>query len=36
MGSLVSPIVANLHMESFERKALSSAINPQGMVQVCG
>ena len=30
MGSLVSPIVANLYMESFERKALSSAINPPG------
>ena len=32
MGSPVSPIVTNLHMECFERKALSSAINPQGMV----
>ena len=30
MGSLVSPIVANLYMDCFERKALSSAINPQG------
>ena len=28
MGSLVSPIVANLNMEYFERKALASAINP--------
>ena len=28
MGSLVSPIVANLYMEHFERKALRSAINP--------
>ena len=28
MASLVSPIVANLYMECFERKALSSAINP--------
>ena len=27
MGSPVSPIVANLYMESFERKALASAIN---------
>ena len=27
MGSPVSPIVANLYMECFERKALSSAIN---------
>ena len=28
MGSSVSPIVANLYMEYFERKALVSAINP--------
>ena len=28
MGSPVSPIVANLYMECFERKALSSVINP--------
>ena len=28
MGSLVSPTVTNLYMESFERKALSYAINP--------
>ena len=28
MGSLVSPIVANLDMEHFERKALRSASNP--------
>ena len=32
MGSPVSPIVANLYMESFERKAIASAINPPGMV----
>ena len=32
MGSPVSPIVANLYMESFERKALRSANNPPGMV----
>ena len=30
MGSPVSPIVANLYMECFERKALLSAINPPG------
>ena len=30
MGSLVSPIVANLYMEHFERKALKSVINPPG------
>ena len=30
MGSPVSPIVANLYMECFERKALASAINPPG------
>ena len=29
MGSPVSPIVANLYMECFERTALSSVINPQ-------
>ena len=28
MGSPVSPIVANLYMECFERKALRSVINP--------
>ena len=28
MGSPVSPIVANLYRECFERKALSSANNP--------
>ena len=32
MGSPVSPIVANLYMESFERKAIASASNPPGMV----
>ena len=30
MGSLVSPIVANLYMECFERKVLVSAIYPLG------
>ena len=29
MGSHVSPIVANLYMEHFERKALRSATTPQ-------
>ena len=33
MGSPVSPIVANLFMEDFERKALTAAIYPpQGLV----
>ena len=32
MGSPISPIVANLYMEHFERKALRSAVNPPGMV----
>ena len=36
MGLPVSPIVANLYMESFERKAIVSAINPPSLVQVCG
>ena len=31
MGSLVSPIVANLYMEDFERKALLSASLPLGI-----
>ena len=30
MGLPISPIVANLYMESFERKAIASAINPPG------
>ena len=30
MGSPVSPIVANLYMEHFEREALLSASNPPG------
>ena len=30
MGSLVSPIVANLYMEHFEGEALRSASHPQG------
>ena len=32
MGSSIIPIVANLYMEHFERKALRSATNPPGMV----
>ena len=32
MGSLVSPIVVNLYMEYFDRKALRSAVKPPGMV----
>ena len=32
MGSPVSPIVANLFMEDFERKALVSVSHSQGMV----
>ena len=36
MDSLVSPIVANLYMEYFEQKALSTAPYPQVLVQVCG
>ena len=30
MGSPISPIVANLYMEHFERKTLKSATNPPG------
>ena len=37
MGSAVSPIVANLYMECFERKTLSSANNlPQAWWMICG
>ena len=36
MGSPVSLIVANQYMEYFEQKALSTAPNPQALVQVCG
>ena len=35
MGSLVSPIVANLYMEYFEQKALSTA-TPKIIAQVFG
>ena len=35
MGSPVSPIVVNLYMEHFERKAQRSASNPQ-VCYVCG
>ena len=31
MGSLVSPIVANLYMEHFEGEVLRSALNPPGI-----
>ena len=36
MGSLVSPIVANLYMEHFEREALSTTATPQAMDATCG
>ena len=36
MGSPISPIVANLYMEYFDQKALSTAPQPQALVQVCG
>ena len=36
MGSLVSPVVANLYMEYLEQKALSTAPTPHILVQVCG
>ena len=35
MGSPVSPIVANLYMECFEQKALSTAPQPQALAEVC-
>ena len=36
MGSLVSPIIANLYMEHFKRETINSASNPQVLVKVCG
>ena len=36
IGSPVSLIVANLYMEYFEQKALSTAHTPQVLAQVCG
>ena len=29
MGSPVSPIVANIYMEAFEHRAITTALNPQ-------
>ena len=36
MALPVSPFVANLYMEYFEQKALSTALHPQVLAQVCG
>ena len=36
MGSLVSPIVANLYMEYYEQKALSIVPTLQVLAEVCG
>ena len=36
MGSSVSPIAANLYLEYFEQKALSTSSHPQVMTPVCG
>ena len=37
MGSPVSPVLANLYMESFENRALSSAVNPpRWWKKICG
>ena len=30
MGSPLSPIVANIYMEAFENRAISTALHPQG------
>ena len=35
MGSPVSPIVANLYMEYFEQKTLSTASHPKALAEVC-
>ena len=36
MGSMFSPIVANLFMEHFERTALRTATTPQASAEICG
>ena len=36
MGSMVNPIVANLYMEYFERKALSTASTPRHCFRFVG
>ena len=36
MGSPVSPTVSNLYIEYFEQKALSTVLDSQVLVQVCG
>ena len=36
LGSVVSPIVANLYMEHFEKKALSPISTSQAMDEICG
>ena len=36
MGSPVCAFVANLYMEYFEQKALSTTLHPPGLAQLCG
>jgi hypothetical protein len=37
MGSSVSPVIANLYMESFEQQALRTATDPpKVLVPICG
>ena len=36
MGSPISPLIANLFMEEFEGKALSTSLNPPPLAKVCG
>ena len=35
MGCPISPLIANLFVEDFEVKALSTASNPPSMAKVC-
>ena len=35
MGSPVSPIVANIYIEAFENRAISTALHPKEMEEVC-
>ena len=35
MGSPLGPIVADIYMEAFENRAISTALHPQDVEEVC-
>ena len=35
VGSPISPIIANISMEAFENRAITTALHPQDMEKVC-